>query len=78
MTMSRPDARHPVETNHNKADNAVRPSARRGPSGAWSRLKPAVIDPLDAYGLPSKGETRYGGDRSFSASLTVQTRTKTA
>jgi hypothetical protein len=32
--------------------------ARRGPSGAWSRLKPAVIDPLEVYGLPSKGETR--------------------
>ncbi|RMY10126.1 hypothetical protein D0867_08494 [Hortaea werneckii] len=38
---------------------AMRPQARRGPSGAWSRLKPAVIDPLDVYGLPSKGETRY-------------------
>ncbi|RMZ16766.1 hypothetical protein D0862_01087 [Hortaea werneckii] len=37
---------------------AMRPQARRGPSGAWSRLKPAVIDPLDVYGLPSKGETR--------------------
>ncbi|KAK0362979.1 hypothetical protein LTR91_021426 [Friedmanniomyces endolithicus] len=35
-----------------------RPQARRGPSGAWTRLKPAVIDPLDVYGLPSKGETR--------------------
>ncbi|KAK5118007.1 hypothetical protein LTR62_004051 [Meristemomyces frigidus] len=29
-----------------------RPQARRGPSGAWTRLKPAVIDPLDVYGLP--------------------------
>ncbi|RMY43212.1 hypothetical protein D0864_15897 [Hortaea werneckii] len=37
---------------------AMRPQARRGPSGAWSRLKPAVIDPLDVYGLPSKGETK--------------------
>ncbi|KAF2396254.1 hypothetical protein EJ06DRAFT_500759 [Trichodelitschia bisporula] len=36
-----------------------RPSAgRRGPSGAWSRLKAAPSDPLLAYGLPSKGETR--------------------
>ncbi|KAK3071881.1 hypothetical protein LTR53_007836 [Teratosphaeriaceae sp. CCFEE 6253] len=35
-----------------------RPQARRGPSGAWNRLKPAVIDPLDVYGLPSKGEKR--------------------
>ncbi|KAK3649711.1 hypothetical protein LTR56_006671 [Elasticomyces elasticus] len=38
--------------------SSSRPQARRGPSGAWTRLKPAVIDPLDVYGLPSKGETR--------------------
>lgn len=24
----------------------------------WSRLKSAPSDPLEAYGLPSKGETR--------------------
>lgn len=36
-----------------------RPGNRRaGPSGAWQRLKPAVIDPLEVYGLPSKGEMR--------------------
>ncbi|KAF1987283.1 hypothetical protein K402DRAFT_330752 [Aulographum hederae CBS 113979] len=35
-----------------------RPSARRGASGAWSRLKSPQIDPLEVYGLPSKGETR--------------------
>ncbi|KXT01904.1 hypothetical protein AC579_1616 [Pseudocercospora musae] len=35
----------------------TRPPARRGPSGAWNRLKPMPMDPLDAYGLPSKGET---------------------
>ncbi|KAM0721185.1 hypothetical protein Q7P37_003472 [Cladosporium fusiforme] len=35
-----------------------RPQARRGPSGAWNRLKPVTIDPLDAYGLPSKGDKR--------------------
>ncbi|KAF2098077.1 hypothetical protein NA57DRAFT_40329 [Rhizodiscina lignyota] len=33
-------------------------SGRRGPSGAWSRLKTPPQDPLEAYGLPSKGETR--------------------
>ncbi|KAK4956850.1 hypothetical protein LTR10_006378 [Elasticomyces elasticus] len=38
--------------------SSSRPQARRGPSGAWTRLKPAVIDPLDVYGLPSKGEAR--------------------
>ncbi|KAK4570357.1 hypothetical protein LTR86_002437 [Recurvomyces mirabilis] len=38
--------------------SSSRPQARRGPSGAWTRLKPAVIDPLEVYGLPSKGETR--------------------
>ncbi|KAK5132200.1 hypothetical protein LTR08_009324 [Meristemomyces frigidus] len=37
---------------------SARPQARRGPSGAWSRLKPVNIDPLDVYGLPSRGETR--------------------
>lgn len=37
---------------------ATRPPARRGPSGAWNRLKPVPSDPLDAYGLPSKGETK--------------------
>ncbi|OCL12751.1 hypothetical protein AOQ84DRAFT_352359, partial [Glonium stellatum] len=35
-----------------------RPSGRRGPSGAWSRLKTGPVDPLESYGLPSKGETR--------------------
>ncbi|SMR45806.1 unnamed protein product [Zymoseptoria tritici ST99CH_1E4] len=37
---------------------STRPQPRRGPSGAWNRLKPAPSDPLEAYGLPSKGETR--------------------
>ncbi|CAK3920981.1 Hypothetical predicted protein [Lecanosticta acicola] len=37
---------------------SARPQARRGPSGAWSRLKPGPSDPLDVYGLPSKGEPR--------------------
>jgi len=38
-------------------------SARGGrtPSGPWSRLKPVNIDPLDAVGLPSKGDNRYDG-----------------
>ena len=36
-----------------------RPSSRRGPSGAWSRLKTGPVDPLEGYGLPSKGETRF-------------------
>ncbi|KAK8172241.1 hypothetical protein BKA80DRAFT_196739 [Phyllosticta citrichinensis] len=35
-----------------------RPTGRRGPSMQWSRLKSAPVDPLEAYGLPSKGETR--------------------
>jgi len=37
----------------------TRPPARRGPSGAWGRLRQPQIDPLEVYGLPSKGETRY-------------------
>ena len=40
------------------ATSSSRPSARRLPSSAWGRLRPAQIDALDAYGLPSKGETR--------------------
>lgn len=35
-----------------------RPAVKRGPSGAWSRLRTSPIDALEAYGLPSKGETR--------------------
>ncbi|RDL42168.1 Uncharacterized protein BP5553_02147 [Venustampulla echinocandica] len=30
----------------------------RATSGAWSRLKPANLDPLEAIGLPSKGDKR--------------------
>lgn len=31
----------------------------RGPTrGGWGRLKPIDVDPLEVYGLPSKGETR--------------------
>ncbi|KXL45696.1 hypothetical protein M433DRAFT_66706 [Acidomyces richmondensis BFW] len=37
--------------------SSSRPQARRGPSGAWNRLKPVTVDPLESYGLPSKGET---------------------
>ena len=37
----------------------TRPSARRQVSNALNRLKPSVIDPLEAVGLPSKGDTRY-------------------
>ncbi|KAF1959706.1 hypothetical protein CC80DRAFT_489810 [Byssothecium circinans] len=45
-----------------KDADQIRPSSRRGPSGAWrrgDRLKPAPADTLELYGLPSKGETRY-------------------
>ncbi|KAH8808128.1 hypothetical protein F5884DRAFT_356174 [Xylogone sp. PMI_703] len=30
----------------------------RGGSGAWGRLKPVNLDPLEAVGLPSKGDKR--------------------
>ncbi|KAK8089783.1 hypothetical protein PG997_004744 [Apiospora hydei] len=30
----------------------------RAPSGPWSRLKPVELDPLEAIGLPSKGDNR--------------------
>ncbi|KAH8882596.1 hypothetical protein GQ53DRAFT_665742 [Thozetella sp. PMI_491] len=32
--------------------------AGRGPSGQTSRLKPVSVDPLEEYGLPSKGDKR--------------------
>ncbi|ORX98772.1 hypothetical protein BCR34DRAFT_606836 [Clohesyomyces aquaticus] len=41
-----------------KAADQIRPSSRRGASGAWNRLKPVRDDPLETYGLPSKGELR--------------------
>jgi hypothetical protein len=44
-----------------KNTDQIRPSSRRGASGAWrrgDRLKPAPADTLELYGLPSKGETR--------------------
>ncbi|KZM28353.1 hypothetical protein ST47_g492 [Ascochyta rabiei] len=41
-----------------KSSDPVRPSSRRGASGAWNRLKPVREDVLESYGLPSKGETR--------------------
>ncbi len=31
----------------------------RAPSGPWGRLKPVTVDPLECYGLPSKGDNRY-------------------
>ncbi|KAI5198288.1 hypothetical protein E4T39_06821 [Aureobasidium subglaciale] len=40
------------------SSSSTRPPARRGPSGAWGRLRQPQIDPLEIYGLPSKGETR--------------------
>lgn len=36
----------------------VRPGSRRGASGAWNRLKAVRDDPLESFGLPSKGEMR--------------------
>lgn len=30
----------------------------RSGSSAWSRLKPAITDPLEEFGLPSKGDLR--------------------
>jgi hypothetical protein len=37
----------------------------RATSGPWNRLKPANFDPLEAIGLPSKGDTRYYLFKSF-------------
>ncbi|KAI5198358.1 hypothetical protein E4T38_07565 [Aureobasidium subglaciale] len=36
------------------SSSSTRPPARRGPSGAWGRLRQPQIDPLEVYGLPSK------------------------
>ncbi|GAB7350617.1 hypothetical protein MBLNU459_g1183t1 [Dothideomycetes sp. NU459] len=42
----------------------TRPPARRNPSSGWGRLKPAQVDPLEVYGLPSKGETRLSDPKT--------------
>ncbi|KAF2644955.1 hypothetical protein P280DRAFT_514415 [Massarina eburnea CBS 473.64] len=50
-----------------KNADQIRPSSRRGASGAWrrgDRLKPAPADTLELYGLPSKGETRLNDFRN--------------
>ncbi|KAF3042325.1 hypothetical protein E8E12_001782 [Didymella heteroderae] len=47
-----------------KSSDPIRPSSRRGASGAWSRLKPVREDVLESYGLPSKGETRLNDFRT--------------
>ncbi|CAI6339977.1 unnamed protein product [Periconia digitata] len=50
-----------------KNNEQLRPSSRRGASGAWrrgDRLKPAPADTLELYGLPSKGETRLNDFRT--------------
>lgn len=52
------DASNRRGQNRKVSEGYQRPSARRTASEAWSRLKPAQIDALQAYGLPSKGETR--------------------
>ena len=36
-----------------------RPPTQRGASATWNRLKPVQQDALQAYGLISKGDTRY-------------------
>ncbi|QIW95165.1 hypothetical protein AMS68_000683 [Peltaster fructicola] len=54
-----------------KADSSNRPQPRRGPSGAWTRLKPVIIDPLDTYGLPSKGEQKLHDYANQEAYYTV-------
>ncbi|KAF2843418.1 hypothetical protein M501DRAFT_1054166 [Patellaria atrata CBS 101060] len=44
-----------------------RPSARRGPSGAWGRLKSPAVDPLEVYELPSKGEKKLNDPKAQEA-----------
>lgn len=46
-------------THHNPASPAsMQRKGGRGTAGHLSRLKPAEVDPLAEYGLPSKGEKR--------------------
>ncbi|KAJ4305436.1 hypothetical protein N0V90_000967 [Kalmusia sp. IMI 367209] len=50
-----------------RTTDQIRPTSRRGASGAWrrgDRLKPAPADTLELYGLPSKGETRLNDFRT--------------
>ncbi len=39
----------------------------RAPSGPWTRLKPVTLDPLEGYGLPSKGDNRYSPSSPYRA-----------
>ncbi|KAI9698595.1 MAG: hypothetical protein M1820_007394 [Bogoriella megaspora] len=42
----------------------TRPPNKRGPSSAWNRLNQPSVDPLEQYGLPSKGETKLNDFRA--------------
>ncbi|KAF4550940.1 Hypothetical protein D9617_15g042940 [Elsinoe fawcettii] len=46
---------------------ANRPTTKRLTSGGWGRLRAPQIDPLEAYGLPSKGETRLNDHKTQEA-----------
>jgi hypothetical protein len=46
----------------------------RSNSGPWGRLKPVNLDPLEAVGLPSKGDNRYNGHLCYAMSIDSQTR----
>ncbi|KAF2226317.1 hypothetical protein BDZ85DRAFT_271708 [Elsinoe ampelina] len=46
---------------------ASRPATKRLTSGGWGRLRAPQIDPLEAYGLPSKGETRLNDHKAQEA-----------
>lgn len=56
----RPSSRRERLREMNAVPAALARGAARGPSGAWSRLRPVAPerDALEAYGLPSKGEVR--------------------
>ena len=58
-TRGAPPSRTSSDSSVPTTTSTSRPSAKRTPSGAWGRLRAPATDPLEVYGLPSKGETRY-------------------
>ncbi|TKX26367.1 hypothetical protein C1H76_1329 [Elsinoe australis] len=58
--------RNPINSRTSDQSNATatRPTAKRLTSSGWGRLRAPQIDPLEAYGLPSKGESRLNDPKT--------------
>ncbi|GAB7346555.1 hypothetical protein MBLNU457_5232t1 [Dothideomycetes sp. NU457] len=59
-----PPSRTSSDSSVPTTSSTLRPSTKRTPSGAWGRLRAPATDPLEVYGLPSKGETRLNDPKA--------------